>query len=137
MNVLLGKYYRNNNNIITMRFLLCTLHLCIGCLHHVHVSALLHALVALCPSTYSAGSIPDSWSYSSFPLSFRIHIASDEHPFLGASPDAVVYDPDTDDPFGSAEIKCPYSVHLITPAEACSRKDFCSTLPLQALDNIT
>ena len=47
-------------------------------------------------------------------------IVSDEHP--------VVYDPDTDDPFGLAEVKCPYSVRLITPAEACSRKDFCSTL---------
>ena len=34
----------------------------------------------------------------------------------------------TDDSFGLAEIKCPYSVRLITPAEACSRKDFCSTL---------
>lgn len=55
-------------------------------------------------------------------------IVSDEHSFLGASPDAVVYDPDTEDPFGLAEIKCPYSVRLITPAEACSHKDFCCTL---------
>ena len=46
----------------------------------------------------------------------------------GASPDAVVYDPDNEDPFGLAEVKCPYSVRLITPAEACSHKDFCSSL---------
>ena len=37
-------------------------------------------------------------------------IVSDDHPFLGASPDAVVYDPDNEDPFGLAEVKCPYSV---------------------------
>ena len=55
-------------------------------------------------------------------------IVSDDHPFLGASPDAVVYNPDNKDLFGLAEVKCPYSVHLITPAEVCSRKDFCSTL---------
>ena len=55
-------------------------------------------------------------------------IVSDDHPFFGASPDAVVYDPDNEDPFGLAEVKCPYSVRLITPAEACSHKDFCSTL---------
>ena len=56
-------------------------------------------------------------------------IVSDEHPFLGASPDAVVYyDPDNDDSFGLAEVKCPYSVRFITPAEACSHKDFCSIL---------
>ena len=56
-------------------------------------------------------------------------IVSDDYPFLGASPDTVVYDPDTEDPFGLAEIKCPYSVRFITPAEACSHKDFfCWTL---------
>ena len=55
-------------------------------------------------------------------------IVSDDHPFLGASPDAVVYDPDNDDPFGLAEVKCPYSVRFITPAEACSHKDFSCTL---------
>ena len=55
-------------------------------------------------------------------------IVCDEHPFLGALPDAVVYDPDTEDSFGLAEVKCPYSHRLITPAEACSHKDFCCTL---------
>ena len=52
-------------------------------------------------------------------------IVSDEHPFLGAS---VVYNPDNDDSFGLAEVKCLYSVRFITPAEACSHKDFCSIL---------
>ena len=52
-------------------------------------------------------------------------IVSDERPF---SPDAVVYDPDNDDSLGLAEVKCPYSVRFITPAEACSHKDFRSIL---------
>lgn len=41
------------------------------------------------------------------------------HPYLGASPDGAVYDPDnTESPFGFLEIKCPYSVRDISPSEA-------------------
>ena len=33
---------------------------------------------------------------------------SPEHSFLGASPDAAIYDPSEKEPYGFAEIKCPY-----------------------------
>ena len=49
-------YYDND---IILIFLLCTLPSFLGCQHHVHKNQLLHALVALRPSTYSAGSAPD------------------------------------------------------------------------------
>lgn len=65
MNVLRGKYYRN---IIIIRFLLCTLPLYRMSASCTHVSALLHALVALCPSTYSAGSIPDGSDDEALPV---------------------------------------------------------------------
>ena len=52
----------------------------------------------------------------------------EEYPFLGASPDAAVYDPSLQDPFGLAEIKCPYSFRYVTPAEACSKSNFFCTL---------
>ena len=34
---------------------------------------------------------------------------SNEYPFLGVSSDAAVYDPSMPNPFGLAEIKCPFS----------------------------
>ncbi len=57
-------------------------------------------------------------------------VISEEHPFLGASPDAAVYDPSHIQPFGLAEVKCPYSCRQITPVEACSRPNFCCTLSM-------
>lgn len=30
-----------------------------------------------------------------------------EYPWLGASPDAIVYDPSEDSPWGCVEVKCP------------------------------
>ena len=45
---------------------------------------------------------------------------SEDHPFLGASPDAMVLDPSVPDQFRIGERKFPYSVCNITPAEACS-----------------
>lgn len=46
-------------------------------------------------------------------------------PFLGASPDGVVYDPtDQTQPYGFLEIKCPYTYRNITPIEACSSSSF-------------
>ena len=54
---------------------------------------------------------------------------SETHPFLGASPDGIVYDPaNMNEPFGFIEIKCPYSQRSVTPEEACSSPGFCSTL---------
>ena len=41
-------------------------------------------------------------------------VISEEYPFLGASPDAAVYTriPIYADPFGLAEIKCPFCLQL-------------------------
>ena len=47
-----------------------------------------------------------------------------DHPYLGASPDALVYDPSSKDPFGLAEVKCPYSYRYMTLTQACSNKTF-------------
>lgn len=54
------------------------------------------------------------------------------HPFLGASPDAVVHDPTDRFPFGLAEVKCPYSFRYQTPFEAAESKDFCCQLELNS-----
>ena len=55
-------------------------------------------------------------------------VVSEDHPFLGASPDAVVYDPSVTSTFGLAELKCPYSSRDMTPVEACSQPAFFCTL---------
>lgn len=51
------------------------------------------------------------------------------HGWLGCSPDDWVVDPDSQDPDGIAEYKCPYTARDMTPQEACtSIKDFFCTL---------
>jgi hypothetical protein len=55
-------------------------------------------------------------------------VVCEPHPFLGASPDANVYDPSHPLPFGVAEIKCPYSCRNVTPVEACTAKTFFCSL---------
>ena len=52
------------------------------------------------------------------------HISS-THPFLGASPDGAVYDPQqNDEPFGFLEVKCPYTCRDLLPEEGCSISGF-------------
>ena len=51
-------------------------------------------------------------------------IVSLTHPFLAASPDASVYDPTSSEPFGFAEIKCPYKYRELTPEDAAMNSDF-------------
>lgn len=55
---------------------------------------------------------------------------STAHPFLGASPDSAVYDPEclSTTPYGFLEVKCPYSKRHMTPVEACSCQRFFATL---------
>ena len=49
--------------------------------------------------------------------------------FLGATPDASVYDPiELEQPYGYLEVKCPYSVRDLTPVQACSTPNFYCTL---------
>ena len=56
-------------------------------------------------------------------------IRSASHPFLGASPDGVVYDPsNSQQPFGFVEVKSPYKVRNILPAQACSTLGFFCTI---------
>ena len=40
--------------------------------------------------------------------------------YLGCSPDNWVVDPNSDDPNGISEYKCPYSARDVTPEEACT-----------------
>ena len=59
-------------------------------------------------------------------------LISETHPFLGATPDGVVYDPsDLQSPFGYLEVKCSYTQRNCTPLEACSSPGFCCTSVLQ------
>lgn len=52
-------------------------------------------------------------------------IISTDHPFLGASPDGVAYDPiNIHQPFGFVEVKCPYTTQNMTPTDACSAPGF-------------
>ena len=51
-------------------------------------------------------------------------IISHSHPFLAASPDASVYDPTSCDPFGFAEIKCPFKYRDLTPEQTSVNADF-------------
>ena len=55
-------------------------------------------------------------------------VISEKYPFLGASPDAVVHDPSASNPFGLAEIKCPYSFRSKTPFQAAESASFCCHL---------
>ena len=53
---------------------------------------------------------------------------SPEHPFLGASPDASIYDPSEKKPYGFAEIKCSYKHRNSSLAFACEDPNFCCRL---------
>jgi len=48
--------------------------------------------------------------------------------WLGASPDAWIYDPSSTHPDGIAEFKCPYSKADIDPHEACEDQSFYCSL---------
>ena len=60
---------------------------------------------------------------------FVIH---EEKPYLGATPDAYVHDPNRKEQYGLIEIKCPYKYRNVTPEDACFNSDFCSTVCTQA-----
>ena len=59
-------------------------------------------------------------------------VVSEHHPYLGASPDAVVHDPTEANPFGLAEVKCPYSHRNQSPLQAAESKDFCCNIELNS-----
>lgn len=51
-------------------------------------------------------------------------IVSPALPYLGATPDGKIYDPNDADQFGLLEIKCPYSWRNATMEEACQDPKF-------------
>ena len=53
---------------------------------------------------------------------------SPKHPFLGASPDAAIYDPTEKEPYGFAEIKSPYKHRSSSLSMACEDTNFCCRL---------
>ncbi len=55
-----------------------------------------------------------------------------DKPYLGATPDAYVHDPNRKEQYGLIEIKCPYKYRNVTPEDACFNSDFCSTICTQA-----
>lgn len=63
-------------------------------------------------------------------------VVCEVYPFLGASPDAVVYDVHATNPFGLVEINCPFSVRAITPVEAARESTFCCSL-IRDTDGVT
>ena len=52
-------------------------------------------------------------------------LLSENHPFLGASPDTYAFDPSSSNHFGLVEIKCPYKYRDHTPEDAAQKPDFC------------
>ena len=79
------------------------------------------ALKLYCEEQHRCGHTDLFYSKSGF-------VISSSHPFLGASPDAVVFDPLSEKQFGLAEVKCPYSCRNITTIEAAEESTFCSSL---------
>lgn len=55
-----------------------------------------------------------------------------EKPYLGATPDGYIHDPNRKEQYGLIEIKCPYKYRNETPEDACLTSDFCSTIYTQA-----
>ena len=54
------------------------------------------------------------------------------HPFIGASPDAYVFDPSCVNQFGLTEIKCLYKYRDLTPIDASKHSDLWSKLAMQS-----
>ena len=51
------------------------------------------------------------------------------HQYLGASPDAAVFDPSFPDPNGFADVKCSYKYRHMTPEESSTQSDlFCEVV---------
>ena len=51
-----------------------------------------------------------------------------EKPYLGATPDAYIHDPNREAHYGLIEIKCPDKYRNVSPENACSNSDCCSIL---------
>ena len=64
-----------------------------------------------------------SYSPSSSVEITGLHISVDD-PWLGASPDALVYDPSVNEPEGLLEIKCPYKARETSLIDICTKKEY-------------
>ena len=76
------------------------------------------ALKKYCELQHQSGHYGLYYSKSGF-------VINENYPFLGASPDAVVHDPNSKHSFGLAEVKCPYSYRHVHPVEAAESTNFC------------
>ena len=56
-------------------------------------------------------------------------IVNAEAPWLGASPDCLLYDSEETTPFGVGEVKCPFSKKEMTINEACEDSSFFLSVP--------
>jgi hypothetical protein len=52
-------------------------------------------------------------------------VVNSRFPWLGASPDCLVFDGAEANSFGIGEVKCPFSKKDMTVDEACKDKNFC------------
>ena len=60
---------------------------------------------------------------------------SEHYPFLGASPDGYVFDPNALESYGLVEVKCPYKYRGYAPTDACLNADFfCELVPRSSGD---
>ena len=59
-------------------------------------------------------------------------VISEDHPFLGTSPDGYVCDPDALESYGLVEVKCPYKYRGYAPNDACLNVDIFCELATQS-----
>ena len=64
-------------------------------------------------------------------------VECEEHPFIGASPDAYVFDPCSVNQFGLLEIKCPYKYRDLTPIEASKHSDLSASYPHYLMEQVS
>lgn len=114
-----------------------------------------HSLVLQILGSKPFTSVATDWGKKSEPVALKLYVQhqhsnghdglyacssgfviSEDHPFLGASPDAAVHDPTEADQFGVVEIKCPYSCRQVTPAEACLYPKFCCALDAKGIPTL-
>ena len=56
-------------------------------------------------------------------------VINPDSPYLGASPDATIIDPEYSDPYGLSEVKCPETKYLVTPLDTCSDSNYLGGTP--------